>query len=97
MPGKYVADLDQMDSTVSRMEAFENQVQSWTEEIDAEVKKLHVSWSGDAASAQQADHDRWTKDAQAAKEALEKLKAVMRKAHENYTGANTANKAMWAG
>ncbi|MGL6236356.1 MAG: WXG100 family type VII secretion target [Segniliparus sp.] len=97
MPDRYVADLDQMDSTVSRMEAFENQVQSWLDEIDHEIAKLHLTWSGDAASAQKADHDRWTKDMQDAKAALESLKTVMRQAHTNYQGANTANTAMWAG
>jgi len=93
---RYKIDLDQLAAAIEAMHAFDHKAESIIAEVDRRVTALHVdSWSGEAATAQQDDHDRWTADAGRMREALGKLRDAGERAHGNYRGAHTTNTGMW--
>jgi uncharacterized protein YukE len=65
-------------------------------EIDALVRDLHMTWTGQAAAAHAEAHDQWARGEATMREALTRLRAAGATAHRNYTGAMSANAAMWS-
>lgn len=92
----FTINTDELADIVSDMARFDADAESTCSDVDALVQKLHASWSGDAAAAQRAAHDRWTKGAQQMRSAIGDLKQSGDTAHANYTGAVAANQAMWS-
>jgi len=56
---------------------------------------LHETWSGEAAAAQMAHHEAWTRAASEMHDALAELRKAAERAHHNYTGAAQTNSEMW--
>jgi WXG100 family type VII secretion target len=92
---RYSVDLDELDRVIADMTAFEGRLTKHLAALDATVATLHGTWSGDAARAQKAAHDRWTKGAKELHKALAEMKAAAARAHRNYTSAGEANVRMW--
>jgi WXG100 family type VII secretion target len=64
MSGRFVVDLEQLDSVVSRLAAFEQKLERHITDVDARVERIHGVWSGDAAAANLAAHREWMVGAQ---------------------------------
>lgn len=77
------------------MEKFDTRVDNWLRELDRMISQLHVSWTGEAAAAQQQSHQEWIAGARKMREALEELRTAGRSAHKNYGSAIDANVKMW--
>ncbi|MGH3774034.1 MAG: WXG100 family type VII secretion target [Pseudonocardiaceae bacterium] len=96
MPDWFVVDLDQLDSVVSRLAAFEQTLERRIADVDARVQHVHGVWSGDAAAAHLAVHREWLAGARRMRTALAEIKAAAATAHGNYTAAVAANQRMWS-
>jgi WXG100 family type VII secretion target len=95
MSAAFRIDPDALADAVARMSAFEQHVESMLAEVDTLVADLHEQWSGEAAAAHREAHQRWTEGAKTMREALGRLRIAGDRAHQNYTGAITANASMW--
>ena len=81
---------------VRRMADFERYAEAMVGEIDSAVTRLHATWAGRGAAAHAEAHRRWTHGEAMMREALAGLKNAGATAHANYTGATSANLAMWS-
>ncbi|WP_020105855.1 WXG100 family type VII secretion target [Nocardia sp. 348MFTsu5.1] len=63
--------------------------------IDELVKDLHLTWTGQAASAQRQAHAEWASGAAEMRQSLADLHSVGTTAHSNYNAAVEANLKMW--
>jgi len=94
-PGDYSIDPDELDEIVVELERTETALETLTDDLDRQVKKLQETWDGLAAQAQAEAHEEWTTGMKACRSALAELRAAARLAHGNYTGAVTANLNLW--
>lgn len=96
MSSQFVVDLEQLDSVVSRLASFEQELERHIADVDARVQRVHGVWSGDAAAANLAAHREWMAGAQGMRTALAEIKAAAATAHSNYSAAVAANTQMWS-
>ena len=95
MSGTFRVNLETLTEAIRRMEAFDLKVEEWLEQVDQQVARLHLSWSGLAASAQRADHEQWVRSKEEMREALARLRTAADVARVNYSGAVETNQTMW--
>lgn len=88
--------LEQLDLLIERMSAVEAELAGVHDDVESRMQRLQVVWSGRAAAEHQVAFQRWSSGAVQAREALAQLRRIARLAHGNYSGAVTANQAMWA-
>jgi WXG100 family type VII secretion target len=93
---RFAVDLDELSAVIGDMRSFESRFQSRLAELDDLVARLHGTWTGEAAAAQQAAHDEWKAGATEMHQALVEMRDAARRAHGNYTSAAEANRAMWS-
>ena len=87
---------DELMALVTRIADFEQRIEAMVADVETQVASLHATWQGTAGIAQADAHRRWTEGAQEMREALQELRQAGKKAHQNYTGAATANLTMWS-
>jgi WXG100 family type VII secretion target len=92
----FSVDPDAIADAVQRMAEFQRAAEGLLSEIDATVKNLHISWTGEGAAAQSEAHRQWSHGAVMMREALDRLHTAGTGAHGNYTGVMTANQKMWS-
>jgi WXG100 family type VII secretion target len=92
---RYTADLEAIDAHVQRAQTFVDHLEQTLTHLDQVVGDLHLSWTGQAADAHRLAHREWVDGARELKEGLAGMVAAARLAHENYSGAATANVEMW--
>jgi WXG100 family type VII secretion target len=93
----YSVDLDELDALVARMARFDAALAEHMAKLDARIVRLHRTWTGDAAIAQKAEHDKWMQAARDMRQAMAVMRSAGRTAHANYTRALAANASMWNG
>lgn len=81
---------------LERMTDFQRAAEGLLAEIDATVKNLHITWTGEGAAAQSEAHEKWSRGAAMMREALGGLHSAGTDAHGNYTGVMAANQKMWS-
>jgi uncharacterized protein YukE len=91
----YAVDLGELDFLVGQLGAVAERLQERVTAVDERVIDLHVSWSGGAAEAHLAAHERWLDSQRRMHAAVTTLHGIALDAHHNYSGAVTANSAMW--
>jgi WXG100 family type VII secretion target len=91
----YSVDLDQLDHVIEGMGTFDTALDEHMKKLDARINRLHTTWSGDAARAQKAEHDKWMQAAREMRHAMATMRSAARTAHGNYTRAIAANVSMW--
>lgn len=91
----YTADLDLIAERITQMSAFERSLEQRLARLQADLDRLHETWTGQAAEAQRRAHDQWTAGAEEMRSALADLRAVVEVARRNYASAADANVAMW--
>lgn len=89
-------DLDQLAAVVEQMGRVDAQLQQACAEVEAQIQQLHLTWTGSAAAAQQAAHQRWQDGAARMRAALAMMAQIASTAHGNYTNAAAANTQMWS-
>jgi WXG100 family type VII secretion target len=92
---RFDVDLDELDDTIASMTAFLKRLEDRLDHLDTTVADLHLTWVGDAAVAQRAAHEEWTRGARLMHQGLGEMIAAARLAHANYSAAATANQQMW--
>ncbi len=96
MSFSYMVDLDKLDESITDMKKFDGQVDKHLSDLDKVVAKLHGTWHGNAANAQQDAHNKWTEGASGMRTALGEMKTAATTAHTNYTNAINTNQKTWA-
>jgi WXG100 family type VII secretion target len=91
----YSVDLDQLDQVIEGMGKFDTALDEHMKKLDARINRLHTTWSGDAASAQKAEHEKWMQAAREMRHAMATMRSAGRTAHDNYSRAIAANVGMW--
>lgn len=92
----FAVDPEAIADALDRMTDFQRTAEALLAEIDTTVKNLHVTWSGEAATAHTDAHDRWSRGAAMMREALDQLHKAGSGAHGNYTAVIAANQKMWS-
>lgn len=92
---RVVVDLERLCELVDRMELFRAHLAHVRDEVDARLRQVHGDWTGSAATAQAAAHERWRAGACEVEEALAVLRSIAFGAHANYQEAVLANRRMW--
>ena len=95
MASRFAVDLDRMQAVTDRMARFDTALDVHLGELDAELARLHATWSGDAARAQHDAHEEWMNAARRMRAALATMQAIATTAHGNYQAAAAANVRMW--
>lgn len=92
---QYSVDLDELESVVGDMAAFDQRLVEHLANLDAMIAALHESWTGEAADLQRRAHERWKQGAEEMHQALVRMREAGAQAHQNYTSAVEANQQMW--
>lgn len=93
---RLAVELDRLGELVDRMALFEAQLERVRDEVDARIRALHVSWTGEAATRQASAHAQWRTGAAEVHHVLVALRSIAAGAHANYAAAAVANRRMWA-
>ncbi|WP_179467526.1 WXG100 family type VII secretion target [Mycolicibacterium vinylchloridicum] len=96
MADAFSVNLEGLAEAVAEIAEFQRTAESLLAEIESTVSNLHITWSGEAASAHAEAHRSWTHGAGLMQEALNKLHTVGDTAHGNYTGVMSTNQNMWS-
>ncbi|MEO6511987.1 MAG: WXG100 family type VII secretion target [Nocardioides sp.] len=91
----YAVDLDELDDVIARMTKFQSLLDRQIAHLDTTVADLHLTFTGAAATAQQAAHQEWARGAREMHAGLGEMIGAAKLAHANYLAAVRANQAMW--
>lgn len=92
---RYRVELQELLGFVERLQVFEQRGEQIAESADNLVSQLEGNWSGTAADAHQAEHEKWCAAAAEMREAAAQLRQAADAAHRNYTEVIEINTAMW--
>ncbi len=96
MADAFRVDPQALADVVQQMAAFQRYAEDMITEIDSRVKRLHTTWTGQAAAAHAEAHQHWVRGEAMMREALAQLEKAATTAHGNYTGAVSTNLGMWS-
>ena len=94
-PAPYAVDLDLLASTIEALVAYERECDRAVDDVVDQVRRLHVTWDGEAAQAQAAAQERWEAGFATMRVGLAAMRSAASTAHTNYGAAVAANLAMW--
>ena len=92
---KYTVDTEELADWVEQLKSFDAKAEHVFADVDALVAKLHLDWEGQAALAQQQNHERWVGDLQTMREAVVEIQQRAARAHKNYQTIVATNQRMW--
>jgi WXG100 family type VII secretion target len=92
---RFRVDLELLDEAIASMEMFGNDVDTWLTDVDRHIAGLHLSWLGDAATAQRTAHAEWLTGVRRMRDNLNDLRDIATRAHGNYSDAVGTNTRMW--
>jgi len=90
------ADLEALDDLVVRLRAFDARAGQLGADLDTDARRLGGCWTGPAASAHLAAHERWMAAHRRVGAAADELARLVRTAHANYAAAAMTNVRMWS-
>jgi WXG100 family type VII secretion target len=93
---RVAVDLELLADLLDRMAAFEQRFAVVRDDVDARMRRTRAVWTGAAADAQAAVHERWVVGAREMHEGLTALHSIAGTARENYASAVQANRQMWS-
>jgi len=91
----FTANLPLLQEIVDRIGGFESTLDAQLDALDARVRRVRTTWSGQAADDYAAAYAHWSAAARETYAALGALRRVAATAHGNYAQAVSANGAMW--
>jgi WXG100 family type VII secretion target len=92
---RFMVDLDELLRVVSELASCEERLLERVTDLDARLRDLQDTWSGQAALAQEAAMAEWRAGYDAMHLALDRMRVAAVRAHDNYRRAAAANVAMW--
>ncbi len=95
MSEAFSVDTEALAETVERMAQFHRAAQALLTEIDATVRNLHITWTGEAAAAHEYAHAQWEHGEALMRDALARLGRAGAAAHHNYQQAAATNASNW--
>lgn len=95
MTARFRVHLAQLSDVIEQIDRFDKHLEAALEQADARVNRLHATWSGQAAQAHRAAHDKWKHGAEQMRAALAVMRQNAAAAHGNYSDAVKANTSMW--
>lgn len=95
MTVRYKVDLDELQRVIGSLDAFGTELDAQLKELDKVNGELHVTWEGEAATANVEAHRKLTQGAREVHQALVAMHDVARKAHAHYDAAAQANLQTW--
>ncbi|GAA2053332.1 WXG100 family type VII secretion target [Williamsia deligens] len=95
MAKQFTVATEELADIVADMARFDSDAEAVCRDADQTVTRLHGSWTGEAADAQRAAHEKWTHGAAEMRSAVADLRKAGDTAHTNYTAAVKANQEMW--
>jgi WXG100 family type VII secretion target len=95
MTVRYKVDLDELQRVIDSLDTFGAKLDAQLNELDQANGELHVTWQGEAATANVEAHRKLTQGAREVHQALVAMHAVARKAHVHYHAAAQANLQTW--
>lgn len=96
MADAFRVDPEALAHAVQQMAEFARYTEHMLTEVDSLVINLHAAWTGEGEAAHGEAHRRWTAGEAMMRDALSRLRIAGETAHANYTGAMSANLAMWS-
>jgi WXG100 family type VII secretion target len=96
MADAFSVDPEALADATELMGEFVQHTENMVSEIESLVSNLHVTWTGQAATAHAEAHKHWSRGEAMMREALAQLKTAGTTAHHNYTGAMATNVTMWS-
>lgn len=89
------ADLPVLADLIDCAARVERAIGDRVDALDARSRRVRSVWTGSAAEEYSAAHAAWVRGAQEMSAALAALRRIAATAHANYSGAVSANRAMW--
>lgn len=97
MPGQLTVHFETLAQASDDLDSISNALQEHLTELDAGVRRIAESWTGDAQEAFQGYYHRWRSDSADLHRTLRTLQRTVDTAHGNYSAARAANLRMWGG
>lgn len=94
--GCFRVDLDALDTCVETLARSQADLEALSQDLEAQLLRLHEEWRGEAALAHAQTQRRWESAFHRLQESLAALSAAARHAHGSYAAATGANQAMWS-
>jgi WXG100 family type VII secretion target len=92
----YAVDLDQLLGTVEALTRCEDSCDAGLDRVTAQVRALHLTWSGLSATAQARAQAEWEQGFAQMREGLRDMRRAATTARSNYLDAVDTNLRMWA-
>jgi WXG100 family type VII secretion target len=92
----FTLDAENLLRVIGEMSRCETNLRRLATDLECQIRSLHESWQGEAATAQQLAQAEWTMGFREMRRALADIRAAALVAHGNYIGAATTNLEMWS-
>ncbi|OBK24407.1 hypothetical protein A5634_03520 [Mycobacterium asiaticum] len=92
---KYTVDTEELADWADQLRNFDARAEHVLADVDALVAKLQLDWEGQAAIAQQQNHEQWVADLKTMREAVAEIQQRAARAHKNYETIVATNQRMW--
>ncbi len=98
MSEEFSVDLDQLDGLVTHLSNLVGLLSERLDDLDQRSAAVRAgSWAGDAATAHEAAHREWAAGAREFSDGVAAMGVAIRRAHDHYSTAQTANGSMLRG
>ncbi|MFW0783595.1 WXG100 family type VII secretion target [Gordonia sp. CPCC 206044] len=91
----YRVDLNEVEVFTDALGDFVKFVEDRVGALDARIDDLHVSWTGEAASAHRDAHDRWRSGAVEIRQAMADIRQAAQRSHTAFVGVQELHRKMW--
>lgn len=88
-------DLDELLASIDQMARCGDDLDALLDEVGRAVARLHLTWSGSAATAQAAAQAEWESGFREMRAALAVMRDAADTAHGSYSSAVSTNLRMW--
>lgn len=96
-PDRYSVAPHELEQVVADLVRCERTLEQLTDELEAQITRLHDQWEGLAATAQREAYQTWQQGMDAMRASLAQMHAAGSVAHDNYAKAVATNVSMWDG
>lgn len=86
-----------IDAAASDADTIAAQIDQQLDDLKTYLSPLVATWTGEASTDYQALQSKWDTSAAELNDVLRQIATTLRTSNENYSGAEQANKTIWAG
>lgn len=95
--GQLLVTFGAIDAAASDADTIATQIDQQLGDLKTYLSPLVATWTGQASTDYQALQSKWDTSAAELNDVLRQIATTLRTSNENYSGAEQANKAIWAG